>query len=486
MKVFSRTASKTEAIVQELLNKLHKTTLKLESLLKIVKDKQLQYLTTKSFNCIYVGARRAGKTVANLLLIVIYDLFVSTEIPARIVIASYTIGKVRGLYWNPLFVANKMLGLGWQFVNKDSIINTKNNEIVFRGLKDMPSANMDIGYKIKLAIIEELHTIKEAIVKHYIENVITHGTVGIPRASIRVTANSPVYHMPYYESMYENPEIEVINTTMWDNPYYSKEVVDEYALKVAKKLGYSSIEVARAKNAGFARDLFGDRRLDSSMLVFPDYTKYAFYEKLEHYNEMTPVIGIDIGGGSAKDAIVVLLYSQYENQTYLDYEEEIDTADEDLEKLATATRNVHKIYKEKTGKWANISIDTGGVGKRIAMALRNRYAVPNVIAAEKKDKMTFLREFKTELLHHRIKLKKDSILYTEFKQIVYTDKKDKIDDERGLHSDLLDASLYAMRNLMSQFYKKRPKVMTTNEKIIQEYLKNRSIGKVAEGSRFDF
>ena len=436
--------------------------------------------------CIYVGARRAGKTVANLLLIVIYDLFVTTDIPARIVIASYTIGKVRGLYWNSLMIANKLLRLGWNFKNQDSMIVTKNNEIVFRGLKDMPSANMDIGYKIKLAIIEELHTIKEDIVKHYIENVITHGTVGIPLASIRVTANSPVYHMPYYEAMYENPEIEVINTTMWDNPYYSKDMVDEYALKIARKLGYSSIEEARANHAGFARDLFGDRRLDKSTLVFPDYSQYAFFDKIPNYKEMIPVMGVDIGGGSAKDAIIVLLYSQYENQTYLDYEEEIETADEDLEKLATGIRNTHKIYKELTGQWASVSIDTGGVGKRIAMTLRNRYAVPNVIPAKKEDKMTYLREFKTELLHHRIKLKKDSTLYTEFKQIVYNDRKDQIDDERGLHSDLLDASLYAMRYLMSQYYQTRPKVLTPNEKVIEEFKKQIGHREQRDTSRYDF
>ena len=484
MKILSRTTQKTEQSINELLERLHKPTLKLDDLLSLVKGKQLKYLTTKAFMCIYVGARRAGKTVANLLLIILYDLFVSTDIPARIVIASYTIGKVRGLYWNPLNVANKILRLGWQFKNQESMIITKNNEIVFRGLKDMPSANMDIGYKIKMAIIEELHTIKEDIVKHYIENVITHGTVGIPRATIRVTANSPIYHMPYYEGMYENPEIEVINTSMWDNPYYSKETVDEYALKISRKLGYQTIEEARSNHAGFARDLFGDRRLDSSMLVFPDYQSYAFYDSIPDYKEMIPVMGIDIGGGSAKDAIVVLLYSQYENQTYLDYEEEIDTADEDLEKLATATRNVHKNYHDLTGRWASISIDTGGIGKRVAMALRNRYSVPNVIPAEKRDKMTFLREFKTELLHHRIKLKRDSTLYTEFKQIVYTDKKDKIDDERGLHSDLLDASLYAMRYLMSQFYKKRPKVLTPNEKAIEEFKRNRRPKR--DESRYDF
>ena len=186
------------------------------------------------------------------------------------------------------------------------------------------------------------------------------------------------------------------------------------------------------------------------------------------WKKYSSVVGCDIGGGRARDAIVAIIYNKYEKQAWLAEELELESAEEDVETLATHLKRFYEKYKPSA-----ISLDYGGVGARIAQVLRQRYGIPNVVPAIKKDKMSHLEEMRAEAYRGRLLFSTKSELFEEFSQIIYTPDFTEIDDENGLHSDLLDACLYAMRYVWNSWPQEKPKEKTHKEKRIEEILKNR-------------
>ena len=160
-------------------------------------------------------------------------------------------------------------------------------------------------------------------------------------------------------------------------------------------------------------------------------------------------------------------WDKYEKKAYTHHEEELDTKDEDLEVLATRIKFLYDKYNPVA-----VNVDTGGLGARIATILRTRYGI-NCVPAIKQDKMAHIREMKTEILNGRLLFKPDSQLVQEFPQIIYSDKGDKIDDVQGIHSDLLDACLYAMRYLWNAYPEEKQKEETYKEKRMREILERR-------------
>ena len=180
------------------------------------------------------------------------------------------------------------------------------------------------------------------------------------------------------------------------------------------------------------------------------------------------VIGVDIGGGKSKDAIAVIQYHKHERKAWTAEEKEYDTEGEDIETLAVNIKYFYEKYKPNA-----VVIDTGGVGNRIAGVLSQRYGIPQVIPAIKVDKMSWLETMKAEAQRGRLLFKKNSLLMEEADQIIYSEDKTKVDDENGLHSDILDAVLYAFRFVYNEYPEERPKEKSYKEKRIEEIMRSR-------------
>ena len=84
--------------------------------------------------------------------------------------------------------------------------------------------------------------------------------------------------------------------------------------------------------------------------------------------------------------------------------------------------------------------------------------------------MTWLETMRTEAYRGRLVFSKDSELYQEFPQIIYTQDHQKVDDENGLHSDLLDACLYAFRGVYNAWPEDKPLKMSYKQRRIKELL----------------
>ena len=437
-----------------------------EDFINLHSKKQKEYFDAKEMYLFYIGGRRAGKTVGNVSDCIITDALLLPKVRAKIIFASATIQKTKELYWDLLYQANRneRFSLGWEFKNKENKIITPRNEILFRGLKDMKSADLDMGLKVKKLYLDEIQTIREEILKHYIQNVISYTMAGLKGARINFTGNPPPIRIPYLEELYFNEKIRKIHTTIFDNPSLSEEDINTLMQANADALGLP-LEEAK-KHPTFRRNIYGEWVYSEELLVF-DRRRIKRFTQLTHpANEYRFVMGVDIGGGEAKDALVMLAWNKFDEEIFLVEEMLIETRHKDLENLAISIKEMDSKYKPEA-----ISIDTGGLGERIAYVLATKYGVANLQPAKKNQKMAHLEEMKTELYRGRFKMRDSSPLLSEMGQIIYNNRFDEIDDKQGLHSDLLDACLYAFRFIYSKELENRPKSKTYEEKRLEEVLK---------------
>ena len=184
--------------------------------------------------------------------------------------------------------------------------------------------------------------------------------------------------------------------------------------------------------------------------------------------------------GKAKDAVAVIAYHRLSRKSWVVLEAEYDTSTDDkvdhIEAFATILRATYEKYTIEGQTPLAIAFDTGGVGERIASLMSYRYNVPGIIAAKKSNKMTWIEVLRSELYSGRLSLKEDSLFLSEVDQIIYTERRKEIDDEQGLHSDIMDAVLYAMRHLHNLHPEVKEKPKTEEEKIFEKIKKEHMEG----------
>ena len=197
-----------------------------------------------------------------------------------------------------------------------------------------------------------------------------------------------------------------------------------------------------------------------------DKDKVQFFDKLPDNGQFVYVMGVDLGGGRAYDAVVLIAYDIYERKSYVVKEWEGPTDGRTLEHLASRIKGMVL----EVGEVSHISVDFGGLGSRLAYILQTNYGITNIHPAEKSTKMAYLEELRTEIHTGRLLFRRESLLVKEFPQIFYTEDQTEIDDENGLHSDLIDACLYSTRYLFNKYPKERPVKKTHAEKEIERRL----------------
>ncbi len=439
-----------------------------DKFIRMHSPKQKEYINSPTTTTLAYGGKRAGKSLASSSLIAIMDQ--ESESDARIEIAGQSLEKVKLLHKRNLEKLSKFYKLKWQYNAGASMFETPRREIVFRSLRDLTNADKSVGFSVLMVLIEEAQTIREHIVSHYLDNVIRVNLMGVPGARINFAMNPPVAPQPWItQQIYMNPEVKKVHFTPNDNPKYSKRLLKKFLEKHAKDLGYKSVEEATENSNAFKRNILGLWIPDMGRVVI-NPERVTTYDTLpSDHGSYKAVLGVDVGGGKSKDAIVAIIYNIYEKKAWLAEELEIDSSDKDIEDLAT---NIKK-FSEKWKPHA-IAFDTGGVGQRLAMILRTRYGIPGVISAKKQDKMAWLETMRTEAYRGRLLFHNDSELLKELNQIIYTEDKLKIDDENGIHSDLIDACLYAFRHVYNSYPQPRPVEKSYKQKRIDQFLRNKS------------
>ncbi len=218
---------------------------------------------------------------------------------------------------------------------------------------------------------------------------------------------------------------------------------------------YKFIEDLKARrnwaddNPTLRREWRGEWVLDVNSLWVQYNEKINHYDILPTEHKWAYVMGVDLGYNDA-DAIAVLAWSETSPTTYL--VEEIIKQKQGISSLIAQIESVQKKYNAY-----KIVLDEGGLGKKIAEDLRQRFGCPIEPAdkAHKQSNVEFLNDsmrlgkFKA---HSASRFAKDSYLV----QIDW-DKStpNRIIVKKKPHSDIIDAVLYAFRESYS--YSHRPK-----------------------------
>lgn len=230
-----------------------------------------------------------------------------------------------------------------------------------------------------------------------------------------------------------------------------------------KKYGFSHHEWDLMKNIylpdpkGFLDDLIARKKWDSNhptllrewrnnWVVDLEALWIKYREDLNNYDELPVsirqwhyILGVDIGWKDA-DAFAVLAWSAETPNIYL--LEEIVTAKQDITGLRLQIEALRKKYG-----FHKIVMDTGGLGKKIAEELRDRYGLP-IDAADRTRKQENA-EFLNDALRMGIFKARATGRFAQDSYLIQVDwdksTPDKIVIKKNPHSDIIDAVLYGFK-----------------------------------------
>lgn len=180
-----------------------------------------------------------------------------------------------------------------------------------------------------------------------------------------------------------------------------------------------------------------------------------YHETVNHFSDIPNhkfnyVLGVDIGYNDA-DAIAVVAWSESTPVTYL--VEELLTAKQGISDLVKQIDTLQKKYNAY-----KIILDEGGLGKKVAEDIRQRFGCPLHPAdkAHKQDNVEFLND---ALRLGKFMAKKDS-RFAKDSYLVQIDwdktTPSRIVIKKDPHSDIIDAVLYAFRESYAYTHTREP------------------------------
>ena len=265
-----------------------------------------------------------------------------------------------------------------------------------------------------------------------IDDVLTPATADYEDGWIAVTGTPGPVPQGYFFDITQNGKYGY-SKHMWtilDNPYMPNP--QGFLTKLKKKREWDD------NNPTYKREYLNHWVLDANSLWIRYNANINHFTDLPKEHSWSYVMGVDIGHRDA-DAIAVVAWSDTSPISYL-VEEQLKSKQgiSDLVAMIERLQKKYGAYK--------IVMDEGGLGKKIAEDIRQRFACPLVAAdkAHKQDNVEFLND---AMRLAKFKAKADS-QFAKDSYLVQIDW-DKTTPTRtflkGPHSDIIDAVLYAFR-----------------------------------------
>lgn len=392
-----------------------------------------------------VCSRRSGKTIACAA-----DLVDTALKTPEIVCLYITLSRVNAkrIIWPELLKLNRLFTLNGRANETDLSLKFPNGSVIYvSGAKDKSEIENFRGLPLKKVYIDECQSFR-GYIQDLVDDVLSKALFDYA-GTLCLIGTPALVPAGYFHDCAHSPAWRHHGWTMFQNPH------------LAKKSGKSPNALIQAdcermgvglEHPKIQRECFGRWVVDSDSLVFHYEASRSSYGVLPHLDHF--VIGVDLGFDDA-DAIAVIGWSGRGKEAYL--VEEVVKTKQGITELADQIGKLIKKYSP-----IKIVMDTGGLGKKIAEELAQRYQLP-IEAAEKVRKFEYIELLNDALRTGRFYAKKES-QFAQDCMLVEWDRDlsrnpDKLRISDSFHSDICDAVLYAFREALHWLYEpEKPKV----------------------------
>lgn len=392
-------------------------------------DKQIAFIQDKAKYKIAVCSRRAGKTVGCAAHLVSTALANPNRVCLYITLSRI---NAKHILWPDLLAINRDFKLGGITNETELSIKFPNLSIVrLSGAKDSSEVEKLRGHAFTLVYIDEAQSFRDYI-RNLIEEVISKALFDYDGTLCLTGTPSPVPTGYFYEC-WSSPSWAKHHWTMFDNPYIEKKsgkTAEALVRAECERKGVSKLDPT------IQRECYGQWVVDSDALVFKYDPIRNHYADLPLSNGWHYILGVDLGFDDS-DAIAVIAWDERFKETYL-VEERIESK-QGITDLASQLSLLITKYNPDS-----VIMDTGGLGKKIANEINQRFGLP-IKAAEKVRKFEFIELLNDALRTGRF-LASNKSRFAQDCMLVEWDKDStqlKVSDR--YHSDINDAVLYAFR-----------------------------------------
>lgn len=340
------------------------------------------------------------------------------------------------LMWRKLKAINEQFALGGLPNEAKLMLTMPNKSVIYLcGAKDKSEIEKFRGMALKLVYLDEIQSMK-AFVAELIDDVLGPALADYAGKLKLIGTPAPLQSGVFWEAI-NSPSYSHHHWTFFNNPFIAQKSGLTHQQVLDRELKRRNVPIT---HPSVRREWFGEWTIDTEALVI-HYS--AARNHFDAHGGLTDyVIGVDIGHDDA-DAIAVIGWHAHHKKCYL--VEEFIKAGQGITELADEIEKRYNQYQP-----LKIVMDTGGLGKKIAVELQKRRSLP-ITAAEKSRKVEFLALLDDALRTQAFFAKSDS----QFAQDSYivewdfdkcTPEKKVIKDEP--HSDMVDAVLYAFREAL--------------------------------------
>lgn len=402
-------------------------------------DKQLEFQRDPAPFKTAVCSRRSGKTIACAA-----DLIDTALTSSNVVCIYITLSRLNAkkLIWKEMQKINRDHKLGAKEDSTQLSMTFTNSSVVYiSGAKDATEIEKFRGLPIKLCYIDECQSFR-AYLKTLIDDIIAPALIDHAGKLCLIGTPGPVPTGYFYECSTAKNVWAKHAWTFFDNPFIASKSGTTHRKLLDRELERRGVSI---DDPSIQREWFGRWVMDSDSLLLKYNAALNDYKELRE-GKMQYCMGIDLGFVDA-DAIAVIGWYEDSKTVYLVEESVMEK--QGLTELVLEIERLRKKYDI-----ANLIIDEGGLGKKLAEEMRRRYHIP-VQAAEKARKMENIAFLNDALRTGRFLAKKDS-RFAQDSYLVEVDRDkstpDKIKVKDNFHSDIIDAVLYAFKKSPAYAY----------------------------------
>jgi len=388
-------------------------------------DKQLAFVTDPESFATGVCGRRSGKTIACAADLI----YTATQRPGvTCLYITLSRANAKRIIWPELLRINRHYKFGGHPDNTELSLSFANGSIIYAsGAKDSSEIEKFRGLALALVYIDESQSFRPYI-QQLIDDVIAPALFDYNGRLRTIGTPGPVPAGFFFE-IGKSAQWSHHSWTMFDNPWLLKKSGKTPQELLERELKRRGVTV---DDPTIQREVFAKWVVDFESLLFKYSEELNHYDKLP-YTKANYVIGVDIGHDDA-DAIATIGWSEFLPEAYL--ENEIVTTKQGITELANQIQA--EIARVGENSVLSIVMDTGGLGKKIAVEIRQRFGIP-IEAAEKSRKFEYVELLNDAMRTRRFRAKKDSrfaqdCLLVE-KEIDLT-QPDKIKVSDKYHSDV--------------------------------------------------